>query len=56
MSKNTRTRILLTAVAALLLVAMTVGGTLAWLQDTSDTVENTFTASNIDVELDEIQD
>ena len=53
MSKNTRTRILLTAVAALLLVAMTVGGTLAWLQDTSDTVKNTFTPSNIDVSIKE---
>ena len=51
MSKNTRTRILLTAVAALLLVAMTVGGTLAWLADTTSEVTNTFKPSNIDIEL-----
>ena len=53
MSKNTRTRILLTAVAALLLVAMTVGGTLAWLQDVTKEVKNTFTTTNIDIDLNE---
>ena len=53
MSKNTRTRILLTAVAALLLVTMAVGGTLAWLQDTSNQVVNTFSPSNIEVGLTE---
>ena len=53
MSKNTRTRILLVAVAALLLVTLTVGGTLAWLQDTSETVVNKFSPSTIKVELDE---
>lgn len=53
MSKNTRTRILLTAVAALLLVTMTIGGTLAWLTDTSDTVTNTFKPSNVAVDVDE---
>lgn len=53
MTKNTRTRIILTAVAALLLVVMTVGGTLAYLVDTADEVKNTFTASNIKITLDE---
>lgn len=53
MSKNTRNRILLTAVAALLLVTMAVGGTLAWLQDTSNQVVNTFSPSNIQVGLTE---
>jgi len=53
MSKNTRTRILLTAVAALLLVVMTVGGTLAWLVDTTDEVKNTFIASDIAIKLEE---
>lgn len=53
MSKNTRNRILLTAVAALLLVTMAVGGTLAWLTDTSEQVENTFTPTTIDVSLSE---
>lgn len=53
MSKNTRTRILLTAVAALLLVTMAVGGTLAWLTDTSDEVTNTFTPTTLSVDLTE---
>ena len=53
MSKNTRNRILLTAVAALLLVTMAVGGTIAWLQDYTEPVTNTFTTSNIDITLDE---
>lgn len=53
MSKNTRTRILLTAVAALLLVVVSVGGTLAWLQDKTETVTNTFKPSTIGIELDE---
>ena len=53
MSKNTRTRILLTAVAALLLVVMAVGGTLAWLVDTASPVTNTFTASDIKITLNE---
>ena len=53
MSKNTRTRILLTAVAALLLVTMAVGGTLAYLQAESDKVTNTFKPNDVDVELKE---
>lgn len=53
MSKNTRTRIILTAVAALLLVTMAVGGTIAWLQDTTDEVTNKFLKSTIDIELTE---
>jgi len=53
MSKNTRTRILLTAMAALLLVTMAVGGTLAWLADTTTAVTNTFDATGIDITLEE---
>ena len=53
MSKNTRNRILLTALAALLLVTLTIGGTLAWLVDTTGTVENTFAPSKVDVDLKE---
>lgn len=56
MSKNTRNRILLTAVAALLLVVVAVGGTMAWLQDTTEDVVNTFTTTNVDIELDETTD
>ena len=53
MSKNTRNRILLTAIAALLLVAVAVGGTMAYLQATSGTVENTFTPSGLSIKLEE---
>lgn len=53
MSKNTRNRILLTAVAALLLVAVAVGGTMAYLQATSGPVTNTFKPSNVTVKVEE---
>lgn len=53
MSKNTRTRILLTTVAALLLVCVAVGGTIAFLQAQSTTVTNTFTPTGIAIKLDE---
>lgn len=51
MSKNTRNRILLTALAALLLVVVAVGGTVAYLKAQTSTVTNTFTTSSINVEL-----
>lgn len=48
---------IVSAIAALSLVAaLAVGGTLAWLQDTSDTITNTFVwnaDNNIDLELTE---
>lgn len=53
MSKNTRNRILLTALAALLLVTLTIGGTMAWLVDTTGEVKNTFTTAGIDIDLTE---
>jgi len=53
MSKNTRNRILLTALAALLLVVAAVGGTMAWLQADTDEVVNTFTPAAINVSLTE---
>ena len=53
MSKNTRNRILLTAIAALLLVAVAVGGTMAYLQASTTAVVNEFTPSNINVKLEE---
>lgn len=46
-------RTLLTAMAALLLVVMAVGGTIAWLTDKTDPVVNTFSPSTINIELDE---
>lgn len=56
MSKNTRNRILLTALAALLLVVVAVGGTMAWLVDSTEAVTNTFTTAGIDIDLDETED
>lgn len=53
MSKNTRNRILLTAVAALMLVVVAVGGTIAYLIDQTDPITNTFTPSSVNVNLDE---
>lgn len=53
MSKNTRNRILLTALAALLLVTLTIGGTVAWLTASSSQVVNEFKGSNVSVSLDE---
>lgn len=53
MSKNTRNRILLTAVAALLLVVMSVAGTMAYLVANTPKVENTFTTSDIGLILKE---
>lgn len=42
--------------AVVLIVGLTVGGTLAWLTDTTSEVENTFTVGNIDIELAESVD
>lgn len=53
MSKNTRNRILLTALAALLLVVVAVGGTMAYLKASTVTVTNTFTSSKVGVTLTE---
>lgn len=41
------------AVSLLLVVALSVGGTIAWLTDTSDTVVNTFTIGKVDIDLTE---
>ena len=50
--KNTK-KILVLALAAVLLVAVSVGGTVAFLQDRTQEIVNTFTTSNIDITLDE---
>lgn len=44
---------LLTLCAALLLVSMTVGATVAYLTSTTEVVENTFTVGNVAITLDE---
>ena len=46
-------KILLTVVAAMLLVVMSVAGTLAYLTSTSQEVKNTFTVGNVSITLDE---
>ena len=46
-------KILVLALAALLLVAVGVGGTLAWLADTTSEITNTFTKSDVDIEISE---
>lgn len=48
--KNVK-KILVLALAALLLVAVGVGGTLAWLTDSTEKVENTFTATDLEIVL-----
>lgn len=50
--KNMR-RTLLVVMAAALLLVMTVGGTLAWLTDSTSEIKNTFTTSDVDIELSE---
>lgn len=37
--------------AAVLVLGAAIGGTVAWLTDTTESVENTFTAGNVDIEL-----
>ncbi|MBE5809951.1 MAG: hypothetical protein E7318_03345 [Clostridiales bacterium] len=46
-------KILALALAAVLLVAVSVSGTMAWLAADTDPVTNTFTTSKVGVELDE---
>ena len=41
------------ALAAVLLVGAAVGGTLAWLTDTTETIQNHFTIGNLDITLQE---
>lgn len=48
---NKFTKILLTALCLVLVVALSVGGTLAWLTDNTDTVTNTFTVGDINITL-----
>lgn len=46
-------KILVPVVATLMLLSCMVGGTLAYLVDTTEAVENTFTVGNVDIALDE---
>ena len=44
---------LITILATVLVCACLVGGTLAWLMDTTDTLTNTFTIGDVDIDLKE---
>lgn len=46
-----KTKKLVTAVAVVLVLCMTVAGSLAWLFDTTDEVVNTFTVGHVDIKL-----
>ena len=48
-------KILVLSLAALLLVAVSVGGTIAYLQDATQSVENVFTTSHVDIKLEETE-
>ena len=48
-----KTKKLVTAVAVVLVLCMTVAGSLAWLFDTTDEVVNTFTVGHVDIDLTE---
>ncbi len=51
--KNGGKKIAVLLLALVLLIGCTIGGTLAWLMDTSNTVTNTFTVGDIEIELKE---
>ena len=44
-------KVLIIALAALLLVGATIGGTYAWLMDKTTPITNTFTVGNVDITL-----
>lgn len=44
---------LITILATVLVCCCAVGGTLAWLMDKTETITNTFTVGNVDIELTE---
>lgn len=54
--KGANVKIVATLLAVVLIIGCTVGATLAWLKDNTDPVVNTFSTSNIGVELDESDD
>ena len=55
MKKNVK-KVILTVLSVALIVALSVTATLAWLQDTTEPVVNTFTEGKVDIELYETKD
>lgn len=51
--KGIATKAMVMILAVMLIVGISVGGTLAWLSDSTTEVKNTFTTSDIDIELNE---
>lgn len=49
-------KILVFALSLVLVAGLSVAGTIAWLTDTTEEIENVFTVGNIDIELDETTD
>ncbi len=50
---KTKKRRIATIVSLVLIVCIAVGATLAWLTDTTSTIENTFTVGKVDIDLTE---
>ena len=55
MKKNVK-KVILTVLAVVMVFGCGVGATLAWLQDTTEPVVNTFTEGKVDIELYETKD
>lgn len=53
MKKSNVKKTVILVVAFILVAVCAVGGTLAWLQDETEAVKNTFTTAEVDIELDE---
>ena len=51
--KNSGKKLTMVLVAIILVLCCTIGGTLAWLKDTTGTVINTFTMGDVDIEISE---
>ena len=51
--KGIATKMMFMILAVVLIVGISVGGTLAWLTDTTESVTNTFTVGDIDITLSE---
>ena len=51
--KNSGKKLTMVLMAIILVLCCTIGGTLAWLKDTTGTVTNTFTLGDVDIEISE---
>ena len=51
--KNSGKKVFAMLLALALVVGCGIGGTIAWLMDTTDAVTNTFTVGDVDIEVDE---